>query len=323
MTILDRLEQGGFSQNIPLSSTEVEDLLQTPLHSDEFYRLLSASERLSRKKFGQRGHVFAQIGLNADPCSGNCAFCSMAKDHYLMDSMWKKDSATLEQELKALSTQRLDDIFLMTTADYPQDEFLDMGRLARSILPANQRLVANVGDFDVDYGKALREAGFSGFYHICRLREGTDTDLDPALRERTLEAGIAAGLELYYCIEPVGPEHEPCELAVEMLRARRLGIAVMAAMRRTPVPGTPLATKGRISALELARVVAVANIVVNPGRSMNVHEPVPMAMLAGVNQLYAEMGANPRDVVSRTESGRGISPAQAWELLAEADWFPA
>lgn len=50
MTILERLENGGFSRNMPLSSAEVEELLQTPLHSESFYRLLSAAERLSRRK---------------------------------------------------------------------------------------------------------------------------------------------------------------------------------------------------------------------------------------------------------------------------------
>jgi len=62
--------------------------------------------------------------------------------------------------------------------------------------------------------------------------------------------------------------------------------------------------------------------VVNPSRSMNVHEPMQMPLLAGANQLYAEVGANPRDTRSLTEQGRGFSPAKAWALLAEGGLVP-
>lgn len=79
----------------------------------------------------------------------------------------------------------------------------------------------------------------------------------------------------------------------EIKRAKDLNIAVMAVMRRIPVPGTPLFHLGKITAAELTKIVAVTHIVVNPRRAMNVHEPTQMALLAGVNQLYAELGANP------------------------------
>ena len=136
-------------------------------------------------------------------------------------------------------------------------------------------------------------------------------------REATMRAIKEAGLELYYCIEPIGPEHSYEELAVEILRAKDLKIDVMAAMRRIPVKGTPLYEKGQISDLELTKIVAVSNLAVNPSRSMNVHEPIKLAMLAGVNQLYAEVGANPRDTESHTEQNRGFNPEGAWSLLRE------
>ncbi len=323
MEVLDRLERGGCGRDVPLSAEDVEALLRLPLDGEDFYRLLSLSGRLSRGKFGDRGYVFAQIGVNAEPCTKNCAFCSMGQGHYVMESTWRKDEADLLEEVRGLVREGVDDIFLMTTADYPQDRFMEMGRAVRAELPAGMRLVANIGDFSPETARGLREAGFTGAYHICRLREGRDTGVAPAEREATLRAIREAGLELYYCIEPVGPEHGPDELAVEILRARELGVDMMAAMLRIPVPGTPLADKGQISALELTRVVAVTNIVVNPARSMNVHEPIQMPLLAGVNQLYAEAGANPRDVRSRTEEGRGFTPTRAWAMLAEGGWRPA
>lgn len=96
----------------------------------------------------------------------------------------------------------------------------------------------------------------------------------------------------------------------------------MAAMRRTAVKGTPLYGLGQISALELAKIVAVTHVVVNPSRSMNVHEPIEVALMAGVNQLYAEVGANPRDTDSHTEQSRGFNPVAAWKMLQEFGFLP-
>jgi hypothetical protein len=69
----------------------------------------------------------------------------------------------------------------------------------------------------------------------------------------------------------------------------------MAVMRRTSIPGTPLAHHGAISTPELGKIAAVSLLVVRPTRAMNVHEVTEMSLLAGINQLYAGAGANPRD----------------------------
>ena len=321
MELLGALE-GTDGDEHPLTRADAEALLAIDARGPEMYRLLALSNGWSRRRFGERGYVFAQIGVNAEPCPVDCGFCSMGASHYAMDSTWRKDAAALRPEIERLLEEGIDDLFLMTTADFPQDRFVAMIAEIRPLLPPGVRLVANIGDFSRETAHALRDAGCTGAYHIRRLGEGEDTLAAPEARERTLEAVRDAGLELYYCIEPIGPEHGRDELAREMVRARDLGVRAMAAMRRIPVPGTPLFGRGRISALELTKIVAVANLVVRPARSMNVHEPTPMALLAGVNQLYAEVGANPRDTSSRTERGRGFTPARAWELLAEGGWFP-
>ena len=50
---------------------------------------------------------------------------------------------------------------------------------------------------------------------------------------------------------------------------------------------------------------------------MNVHEPNAVAMLAGVNQLYAETGSNPRDKETDTRTSRGYSIECARQMLAQ------
>ena len=133
-------EQGSASA----TEEEIATLLAMPVHGNNFYRLLAASEARSRASYGSRGYVFAQIGINAEPCSKNCAFCSMGKSHYSMDGRWQKTIPQVKQEIENLLTQGIDALFLMTTADFPQEEALKFFAAARSILPkkAANRLLA-------------------------------------------------------------------------------------------------------------------------------------------------------------------------------------
>ncbi|MEG0388932.1 MAG: radical SAM protein, partial [Niameybacter sp.] len=97
-------------------------------------------------------------------------------------------------------------------------------------------------------------------------------------------------------------------------------VEVMAAMRRIPVPGTPLFEKGQISAVELAKIVATIVLCMRPSRAMGVHEPTPICLIAGSNQIYAEVGINPRDCIAETKGSRGFSVADAEAMLKEASW---
>ncbi len=304
-----------------LNKEDAITLLNIPNGSDDFYRLLYISNNLTRSQFNNKGFIFAQIGINAEPCSVNCRFCSMGRSHYTVDSTWRKDIDTIMEEVKQLIDQKIDDLFIMTTADYPISDFINIGKRIRKILPSSIRLVANIGDFNYSTAVRLKEAGFTGAYHINRLREGIDTNVSPDIRINTLDAIRDAGLELYYCVEPIGPEHTYEELATEMLRAREYNVGVMAVMRRIPVKNTPLYQYGQISAVELTKIAAVTRIVSIPHRAMNAHEPIQMSLIGGVNQLYAELGANPRDDKSNTEKNRGFTVPIIRQMLADADYL--
>ncbi len=299
-----------------MSVEDVVALLSIPNDSIEYETLIAASAAQSRKAFGHRGYVFAQIGMNSAACSGNCKFCSLACDTYHLNPTEKSKEDVLALVRQTVDAQ-VDAVFLMTTADYPLAQYLSIVREARSIVPRHVKIIANIGDFTVKEAHQLKEAGVNGVYHIVRLREGIDTALDVATREQTLDALQQVGLELFYCVEPIGPEHSYEEIAVEILRAKERHVDVMACMKRVAVVGTAMGSLGEIDDAELTKIVAVSNLVVCPKTSMNVHEPNRLAMCAGVNQLYAELGANPRDVVNCTEYARGYSTQQAQELLAE------
>lgn len=303
-----------------LNKEEAVELLNVKNNSSDFYKIISLANEMTRSEFKNKAFIFAQIGLNAEPCSGNCKFCAMGKGHYSMDSIWRKDLDSILTEAKNIVSEGIDDLFLMTTADYPVSEFIRIGKKVREILPDRVKLVANIGDFDFDTALKLKEAGFTGAYHIRRLREGQDTGIKPEKRIKTLDSIKKAGLELYYCVEPIGPEHSYDEMADEMLRARGYKVGVMSVMKRTPVSGTPLFEKGQISAIELSKIASVARIVTRPHRAMNAHETTQMSLICGVNQLYAELGANPRDKISNTENNRGLTVAKIKQLFIDAEY---
>jgi biotin synthase len=301
---------------------EALNLLQTDTKSDDFYKLISLSNQQSRKQFGDKGFVFAQIGMNAEPCSKNCGFCSLGSSHYSVEEKWQIGADEIIKGVQGLLKEGMNDFFLMTTADYPIKKFIEFSTQVRKHLPDNVRFVANIGDFDLETAKEFKNIGITGAYHIKRFREGVDTLIKPEIREKTINNIVNAGLELYYCIEPVGPEHSYDEILDLIYFAKQYPIDAMAVMRRVPVLGTPLFNSGQINAMELTKIVAVTNLVIKPTRSMNVHEPTQMSLLAGVNQLYAEVGANPRDTNSDTKDGRGFTPTMAWQMLAEAGYYP-
>lgn len=124
MKTLEKIEKNDFN----LTDEEILNLLRIDTESRDFYRLISKSNELSRSKFKNKGFVFTQIGINAEPCSKNCRFCSMGFEHYSLDSEWGKNISTLKQELLNLQKFEFNDFFLMTTADYPVEKFIEISK---------------------------------------------------------------------------------------------------------------------------------------------------------------------------------------------------
>lgn len=303
-----------------LNREEIQTLLEVPIGSRDYYELLGVANDFSRRQFDNKAMIFAQIGLDMQPCSVNCKFCSLAADVMGGKPVMIRAKEDVVDTARQLAAAGVDDLFLMTTAEFSQEAFLEYGRAVRQVLPRGMRLVANVGDFDAGYGAQLKEAGFTGVYHVRRLREGADTGAAEQARIRTMDAVKSAGLELYYCVEPIGPEHTNEELVEEMIRGREYPVGVMAVMKRVAVAGTPLAKAGEISAARLAQICAAATLAMRPQRAMCVHEPDELCLMAGANQLYAECGVNPRDTAPETAKNRGFSVEDARRMLQNAEW---
>ncbi len=106
----------------------------------------------------------------------------------------------------------------------------------------------------------IKETGYSGVYHALRLREGLDTTLSPKARKNSIRNFQEAGLGVGTCVEPVGPEHSNEELAEAILFTGSFNPSFSGAARRIAIPGTQMASRGMISELRLAQIVAVTRL---------------------------------------------------------------
>lgn len=305
----------------PPDKKECCELLSAPEHSLEAGALVAVADQVSRRRFGNNAVLLGQIGIETAPCPGKCAFCSLGADH----TAFTPGRLTIEQILDrgGAFTERGDlyGLFLMTTHEFDFPWLLEVANGLRRTIPSQTRIMVNIGDLENGQGDELRSAGVSGAYHIRRLREGIDTAFDPGRRMRSLEIIREAGLDLYYCCEPIGPEHTAEELVEQMFIGIDFGCCQHAAMRRVHVPGTPLAVHGQITERRLAQVtavVALASLGCAETKGIAVHEPNLLGLCAGANAVYAETGSNPRDTAAETAGRRGIDMDACRRMVYEA-----
>jgi biotin synthase len=118
------------------------------------------------------------------------------------------------------------------------------------------------------------------------------------------------------CLEPIGTEHTPKELADHMFKTIEGRFDTAGVMKRTPVPGTIFTDE--ISNLRLAQIVAVnalAMIALNPYPWIPVHEADCISLVSGANSICAETGVNPRDTAADTSAGRGLDVTACRKML--------
>lgn len=316
---LDLIEkvQSGYQ----ITPQECAFLLQFSETSLESAITRGVADTMSREKFGNTGLVFGQIGFEVSPCPGKCKFCSISEEHTNFQEGSMSDEDILSAAGNFTASGDLFALALMAMHDYNFERVLQVVRMVRSKIPAQTQIIINIGDFDLTQAEELKAAGANGAYHLTRLREGTDTTLDPEVRKQTMGYIKQAGLDLYYCCEPIGPEHTPEEMAEQIFRGIDYGCFQHGAMRRVLIPSSPLAKYGQISELRLAQVTAIVTLsaLLSPElKSIGVHEPNLLGITAGANAIYAETGINPRDTEKETSGHRGLDILDCKQMLTEA-----
>ncbi len=305
---------------IPLNRKDCAYLLVLDEKSHESAILRASATSIIRSKNEGSAIILGQVGVDVTACPGGCKFCTFGDGH----SNIKMNHLTLEElEEKIADFCRYDDLYglyLMTMHEYDLERFLNIVEHAKLLTPKTTQIWANVGDSSFDAFQAMKKHGVTGVYHVCRIGEGVDTKLDPKERIKTMENALEAGLELYTCCEPIGPEHTVQQLVDNIFIGIEMGITQHAAMRRVAVPGSPMVQYGQISELRLAHIVAVislCSVTVPTMAYMGVHEPNPLSYASGANIITAESGANPRDCASDTARNRGMDMAQCRKMLFE------
>ena len=307
--------------NEPLTRDELVRLLSCPPDSEVSYRIMAAARQISMALTQNKAEIHGQFALNLAPCRCNCKFCSFAACNGVFQDETRISVETALDYARRFETVGANAVVMMTTAQYPFEKFIEIGQEVRRHLKPETTLIANVGDQTVDSACKMKDAGFAGVYHAIRLREGIDTRLSPEKRKESMRHFKEAGLVVGTCVEPVGPEHTNEELADMILYTASIDPAYSGAARRISIPGTPMAELGMISELRMAQIVAVTRLGMPwtvPGNCT--HEPCTLGAMGGANLFWAEVGANPRDTLKRTEEGRGATVSSCRTLFQESGW---
>lgn len=319
--MIDRIVERALDGDNALSSHEIAALYEAPLFSLESAKIIAAGREKASRACDGKAEVHAQVGLNLAPCPGNCLFCSFAACNGVFEHAVELPVGEVVRQARQFEADGANAVFLMATAQYPFEKFVDVGAEVRGSLREETVLVANFGDMSLGQTMKLKDAGFAGVYHALRLGEGRDTKLDPDTRVQTMRNVREAGLALGTCVEPVGNEHTTEELVEKTIVTRDVAPCYSGAARRIPVPGTRLERFGVTSEARMAHIIAVVRLALGydvPGNCT--HEPNVIGCAAGANLLWAETGSNPRDTSEKTEDARGMTVARCREVLAEAEW---
>jgi len=318
-TMLEAIIEKALNRDV-LTKEDCKYLLSFPATSYESAVIRAAADSLIRQKNDNAAIIIGQVGIDIHPCMANCGFCSFGKDHTGIPNIRLGKEDVVEAIEKFRRNDDLYGMYLMTMADTDKNYMLDMVSYVREKISPTTQIWLNTGDHDLGFYRELRAAGARGAYHVCRVGEGRDTLLDPKVRVRSMENIRVAGLDLFSCCEPIGPEHTVEELAESILLCRELEVTQFGAMRRIAVPGSPLYNYGQISDLEMAHVMGCVGLVYASVESccfFGVHEPCESGYLSGANFVTAETGANPRDTLLDTSKGRGWDMERCRKLLYE------
>lgn len=289
-------------------------------YSLEASLIRSTANEIMRKKSGNSGVILGQVGISVSKCAGGCKFCTFGDGHTKFEPVILTDEEIHKKISDFCCNGDLYGLYLMAMHNYDLNFFLNAVKIAKSIAPPSTKIWSNVGDSDLDSFIEMKKIGVEGVYHVCRIGEGKDTNLNPHDRIKTMQNALNAGLKLYTCCEPIGPEHSIDEIIDNIFIGIELGCTQHAAMRRVAVPGTPLAKYGQISELRLGQIVAVVALASFKTSTMTycgVHEPNLIGYISGANVATAEAGANPRDNSADTSKNRGMDINDCRKMLLE------
>ncbi|WP_291441576.1 radical SAM protein, partial [Desulfovibrio sp.] len=324
MALVERVASDSMRGILP-SREDVIMLLHVPPTSQEATFLGRRAREMARAVVGNSGRVWSAIGVDCQPCSMNCGFCSFGEKWGLVPEPFEWPVDRIVETARKFVEQGARWVTLRTTEFYSLPKLLDLVRDLRRKVPGNYDVVVNTGEFGPEEASAMRAAGVTVVYHSLRLGEGCTTCFKVEDRLATLAAVRDSDIRLAHLVEPVGPEHSNEEIADVLLTALGHKAALCGVMARVNVRGTPCgdAAQAELSSLRLAQIAAVTRLaggVQTP--DICVHPPTPEALAWGANVLVVESGAVPRADMESPEEWRDFTVRDALGMLLEAGYDP-
>lgn len=304
-----------------LEYDEMEFLYGIDPFSRESYEVRWAGQQLSMQASDGKAEIHAQIGLNGTPCPKNCEFCSFA----MCNEVRRGKNETSEEEVRAYARayeeQNANLILLLCTASYQFDHLIEMVEVVREEISPEMPLLVNSFDLTLEQAQRLKAAGANGAYHAVRMDEGVRTTIPVETRLETIDNLHAAGLSLSTCVEPVGPEHTPAQIAHYSKICMGTNPVSAGVGRRIMVPGTKMESLGQNPDIVNSLYVAVYRLATGLDPRLNCAVSSAISAASGGNLAWAEVGTNPRDVMERTEKGgRGSNIEFCAKIYTNAGW---
>jgi len=304
---------------------EIVQLLSIKNSSFEFQELITRAKEMTTSRLGRRGHLWCAIGLDYKPCPMVCKHCALSKKWNIVKESRELKAEEVVDWARYFIAEGASFLVLRTTEAYPVEHLAELGRAIKKIMPDGVKLVANTRELTTKQAGMLSSVGFDGIYMTIRLREGIDTNFNIEKRHRSINNAKKAGLEVYSLVEPIGPEHTYEEIAESIVELREfIKPAVIGAMARVPVEGTPLSRFGKISQDELVKITAVIVLSILPAldnvRLVCSHPPYEMLAEAGANAFVVEVGAIPRDKYFSSKEWQKFTVDDAKKFLANAGY---
>ena len=295
-------------QDERLTQKEIQHLLSFDPYSSESCRMIGVASELSRKLQDNEAEIHGRLVLNPDEDDASSGSSLLTVE----------EAVAMAQRFE---TDGCHAILLMTTKDFPYAKIAPYLPALRAALKPHTPLVLDVGDDCAEYADEIKQLGVSGVYHALHLREGKDSNVPPEGRRLSIEKFLAAGLQVGTCVEPVGPEHNNREIAEMICYAASINPVFSGAARRIPIPDTPMSVLGTIPEVRQAQIVAITRLAMPQSTAANcTHEPCTLAALGGASFFWAEMKANPRDVVEGAENGRANNVEELIHTFWESGW---
>lgn len=298
----------------PLTKDECRYLLSFNEYSDESIFAYDLYTRFVREQCDNTAVLGVQIGVFTGPCTGNCRFCSFGKDHTSSRPYVMPDEVLLDYLKESYRFGDVPMVSLMTNHDCPTDTLIHYVELTRKNSPDDVKIMINTGDRTYDECVELRKAGAELAYHVCRMGEGKDTDLDPETRWQTLRNLKDAGFMTATCVEPIGQEHSLDDILDNFFKGMDMGIDTGEVALRMPVFGTPLGNLPTLTIRRYKQLMAVLGLASSWYRGPDVLN-MNMGYVSGMNRKSAEFAGSPRDIAPKSELSAGHTLGWARKLL--------